>query len=96
VLHPPLLLGELGFAIVLAGSVLTYRASLKETRGLQTTAGLLLISGSWCGYFLYTWLASAVTLRLLGWRREAEGAGGRLNSHIKLEVHSQWRQSQFR
>jgi hypothetical protein len=44
----PALLGELGLAIVLAGAVLAYRAYLKARPALQTTAGLLLISGFAC------------------------------------------------
>jgi hypothetical protein len=47
VLHPALL-GELGLAISLAGAILAYRAYLKDQPALQTTAGLLLISGFAC------------------------------------------------
>jgi hypothetical protein len=47
ILHPTLL-GELGVATVLAGGVLAYRAHLKNRTTLQTTAGLLLITGFAC------------------------------------------------
>jgi peptidoglycan/LPS O-acetylase OafA/YrhL len=47
VLHPTLL-SELGVATVLAGGVLAYRAHLKNRPALQTTAGLLLITGFAC------------------------------------------------
>jgi len=42
------LLSELGIAIALAGAVLAYRADLEKRPTLQTTAGLLLISGFAC------------------------------------------------
>jgi peptidoglycan/LPS O-acetylase OafA/YrhL len=47
VLHPTSL-GVLGIATVLAGGVLAYRAHLKNRPALQTTAGLLLITGFAC------------------------------------------------
>jgi hypothetical protein len=47
VFHPTLL-GELGIATALAGVVLAYRAHLKNRPALQTTAGLLLITGFAC------------------------------------------------
>jgi peptidoglycan/LPS O-acetylase OafA/YrhL len=43
-----MLLSEFGSAIVLAGGVLAYRAQLKNRPALQTTAGLLLITGLAC------------------------------------------------
>jgi peptidoglycan/LPS O-acetylase OafA/YrhL len=47
ILHPTLF-GELGVATVLAGGLLAYRAHLKNRTTLQTTAGLLLITGFAC------------------------------------------------
>ena len=46
-LHPTLI-GELGVAAVLAGAVVAYRAHLINRPALQTTAGLLLITGFAC------------------------------------------------
>ena len=42
------LLGELGAATVLVGGAFAYRAHLKNRLALQTTAGLLLITGFAC------------------------------------------------
>jgi hypothetical protein len=43
-----MLIGELGFATVLAGGTLAYRAYSKDQRLQQTTVGSLLIAGFAC------------------------------------------------
>jgi hypothetical protein len=45
---PPTLLSEIGLATIFSGAVLAYRAHLKSRPALETTAGLLLISGFAC------------------------------------------------
>jgi hypothetical protein len=44
----PAWVSELGTAIALAGAILAYRAHLQNRPALQTTAGLLLITGFAC------------------------------------------------
>ena len=46
-LHPTLIC-ELGIATALARGILAYRADLENRPALQTTAGLLLITGFAC------------------------------------------------